>query len=1189
MPLHSKAKEFHRKGLYSGLSSFAELERRIDRIKEPLERGHAFEVFAEGYFATQRRDIAKVLPQNTASLAVLKKLGLPFKDMGADGVIESNVGGYGAYQVKYRSGRPNLLWDDLSTFFGISDSHHIGSRIVFTNSLGFPHELSQRHGFFCIRGSDLDRLGTKDFEVIDAWLKGEVIEFTKNTPRNHQQDALAALVPALREDRRVTAIMACGTGKTLVTMWAAEELKSQRILVLLPSLALLRQTLHEWLAQTNLPSLAYLCVCSDQTVSDGIDEIVTPQSDLDFEVSTDSKIVRKFLDAPFKGPKVIFCTYQSASVVGGAIKKKESFDLGIFDEAHKTAGREGRNWGYALEDKNIPIQRRLFVTATPRHYNPAQKDREGEAKLVFSMDNPEVYGRQVYTLSFSEAARLGIICVYKVIISVITSRQVDNDVLSRGEVQIKGDSVRARQVANQIVLRDVVKKHDVRKIFTFHSTVKSASSFVAEGNEGVRTHIPDFESLHVSGGMPTSQRERQMNEFRKASRAVMSNARCLTEGVDVPAVDLVAFLSPRKSRVDIVQAIGRAMRKSPGKDVGYVLLPLYVEQGAGESVESAIARSGFDEIVEVLQSLIEQDTIFKDLIRTHAIQKGQGIGFDDSRLHDRIEFIGPAISVNRIKEALESQILEKLHTRWDVMLGKLKALRKVHGHCNLKVKDGVDSQVAGWIITQRSFRNRGELSEERIKMLDAIGFSWDPHEESWERMFDNLLLYKKENGHCDVSQNDKNSTLYTWVKTQRRFFKSGTLNAERVKRLDEVEFRWNISTEKSWEERYADLLKFKSVHGHTRIPVDYKDDPVLGRWLAGQRVLQRSGKLDSSRQDLLNKCGMVWSKYEETWDQMFKSLEKYKNLHGNCEVPSIYPKNPALGKWVHRQRAFKKNGKIRREHATALEQLGFRWESVDIWNLCYQDLVRFKTENGHCLVNTRSSLGKWVLKIRRLRKEGKLPPDREMLLNTMGFVWESFKDSWESKYEELIHFKNTHGNCNVPSTYTELGRWVATQRTKLKQGTLSEERILLLNQINFLWEGFSGEKSWEERYADLLNFQRVHGHCDVPSTFPSDPSLAMWVGVQRRSKKKNSLNSHRKTLLDQIGFTWDPLGASWQKFFVCLQRFKDTYGHCNVPGQYNKDRELANWVANQRQRNRIGKVPLDRFNLLNDLGFNWKA
>ncbi len=473
---------------------------------------------------------------------------------------------------------------------------------------------------------------------------------------------------------------------------------------------MLRQILHEWLRETNLPALAYLCVCSDPTVKEGLDAIDTKQSDLDFQVSTDAASVREFFDAPFNGVKIVFCTYQSARVVGAALKPGESFDLAVFDEAHKTAGREGRNYAFALEDANLPVRKRLFLTATPRHYNPHDRDREGEAKLLFSMDNPEVYGPQAFRLTFAEAARRGIICGYKVIISVITSEMVTNELLSHGEVDVNGDAVRARQVANQIALRDAIEKYGASKVFTFHSTVKSAASFVADGSEGIGTHLngdgravllrrPDqekwaaqqrgptddvFQTFHVNGTMPTARREREMRDFRSAARAVMSNARCLTEGVDVPAVDMVAFLSPRRSRVDIVQATGRAMRRSPGKTTGYVLVPLYVEQAAAETVEAAVSRSAFDEVWDVLHSLQEQDDVLAELIRYMGEQKGRGKGFDDSRFADRVDIVGIQIGLEALRSAVATRCFESFFSSWDTYFGKLVAFKDRFGHCNVQ-------------------------------------------------------------------------------------------------------------------------------------------------------------------------------------------------------------------------------------------------------------------------------------------------------------------------------------------------------------------------------------------------------------------------------------------------------------------------------------------------------------------------
>ena len=216
-------------------------------LPDAQSRGDAFEVFAEAYLATQRKDAATVWPLPSAPISVLHTLGLAAQDYGIDGLFKSVLGNFSAYQVKFRTNRPALTWRELSTFMGLADSPNIYSRVLFTNCDTLPSVLNERQGFFCIRGADLDRLEADDFRAIEAWLADSVFSPPKKKPQQHQIEALDALLPALDEHDRVSAIMACGTGKSLLALWVAERRKGKLILVLVPSLALLRQMLHEWL------------------------------------------------------------------------------------------------------------------------------------------------------------------------------------------------------------------------------------------------------------------------------------------------------------------------------------------------------------------------------------------------------------------------------------------------------------------------------------------------------------------------------------------------------------------------------------------------------------------------------------------------------------------------------------------------------------------------------------------------------------------------------------------------------------------------------------------------------------------------------------------------------------------------------------------------------------------------------
>ena len=375
-PKHPKAGLYLQRKLFDGIARFTDLEQRIADLPAKQERGDAFEVFVEAYLSTQPLHQAKtVWPFSAIPLAIKERFALGQSDVGADGVFETHLGDYHAYQAKFRTDRPSLTWDELSTFMGLTDQ--IAERVVITNCDELSTVLSDRRGFYAIRGTDLDRLHAEDFEAIRNWLAGAIVEHTRKTPLPRQQEALDAIFTTLTEHDRATLLMPCGTGKTLVALWAAERLGIKKILVLVPSLALMSQTLHEWLKETRWENPSFLCVCSDPTVtSRAEDTLVLQQADVDFPVTTEREEVRTFLDRQTEGVKVIFSTYQSARVVAEGMTESTRFDFGIFDEAHKTAGREAAQFSFALQDANLPIAKRLCMTATPRHYECANGTRK---------------------------------------------------------------------------------------------------------------------------------------------------------------------------------------------------------------------------------------------------------------------------------------------------------------------------------------------------------------------------------------------------------------------------------------------------------------------------------------------------------------------------------------------------------------------------------------------------------------------------------------------------------------------------------------------------------------------------------------------------------------------------------------------------------------------------------------------
>ena len=388
------------------------------------------------------------------------------------------------------------------------------------------------------------------------------------------------------------------------------------------------------------------------------------------------------------------------------------------------------------------------------------------------------------------------ICGYKVLISVVTSAMVNDELLRRGAVKIEEDDVKARQVANQLSIKDAIEKYRIRKVITFHKSVAAASSFTAHGPEGIEAHVPALQAFHVNGTMASGKRDPIMRAFAEGESTLISNARCLTEGVDVPAVDMVAFLTPKRSLVDIVQATGRAMRTNDAtnKTTGYVLVPLFLEQVEGETIEEAVARAAFDEVWAVLQALQEHDEVLAEIIRHMREERGRTKGFNDQDSGDKVELLGPSVSLDVLRHAITTRIIDRIGNTWDERLGELMAYKQQHGDCNVPRNWPENPPLSNWVGTQRKLRET--MPPERRERLDALRFVWvgkaATPEAKWDKGYSALQSFHQREGHCRVPRWHLEQTypLGPWVAGQR--FKKEQLPPERRERLDALGFEWRL-------------------------------------------------------------------------------------------------------------------------------------------------------------------------------------------------------------------------------------------------------------------------------------------------------------------------------------------------------------------------------------------------------------
>jgi superfamily II DNA or RNA helicase len=1186
---HKEAPTFLRKGFFEGLKSFRDFEARTEKLANTKEVGDALEILVEAHLHLDPVLKAKnVWVVGDIPLNIRKALNLPADSKGIDGVYEDASGNIIPYQVKYRTDKETLPYGEVSSFLGITEES-LKDRVIFTNARNLAADITKRKGLRSFKAAQFHSLTEEDFNRINAWLSDKQPAFKRWPPQPHQKEAIDKITAALKETDRTTAVMACGTGKTLVALWAAEAQEPKTVLVLVPSLALLSQTLPDWCKQTSWGErFRYLCVCSDASVDRSAkeDEYALKQSDLEFPVTTDARLVKGFLDSNKSGVNVIFSTYQSAEVVAAGLKG-QNVDLGIFDEAHKTTGDKEGLFAFGLSDKNIRIKKRLFLTATPRHYKLNKRDKDGDFQVV-SMNDETVYGKVSYRLPFSTAVAAGIIVPYKVIISVSLNKEVDAELLRRGSTRVRRDEIQAKWVANQIALKRAIEKTGASKVITFHSRVNLAEDFAGDDARGFKEHVKGFDVFHVNGSQNAADRKALLEGFKAAPKGLITNSRCLTEGVDVPAVDMVAFVDPRKSKIDIAQAAGRAMRqsKATNKKLGYIVVPLFIEQKKGETEAEAFTRAGFDEVAEVLGAMLESDDHLVDTIEKMQEARGRGDKFNPRQLHEKIQVIGPAINLEKLTQSIDVEILERLGLSWDHWFGLLQKFHKREGHSRVHAHVTLDGFRLGlWVSHQRT--DRLKLSLQRIRRLDSLDFSWDPMTERWDEAYNELQKFFKREGHSRVhgSLVVGRIKLGTWVKSQRAY--KDILSPERVKRLNNLAFSWDPVAEQ-WEKAFSLLKRFHKTHGHCRVPAGLKIDGInLGTWVNGQRTLK--SQLSSDRLAKLESLGFSWDPTKELWEAGFTALKSFSKREGHCKVPVQHmEKGFNLGRWSATQRS--KKGTLTPERLKRLESLGFTWDMLTSkWQERFSLLLKFKKAHGHCNVPQNHivsgiKLGWWVRVLRRNKK--KTPKDKLRELESVGFEWEPISNKWEAGFQSLANFAKREGHCNVRGPHREngfsLGGWVTTQRSGRK--SLTKERRMRLDALGFTWDPF--EEKWAKGYQALIQFKKREGHLNIDrGHIEGGLKLGIWMRGQR--KEKNRLSDERIRKLDLAGFIWDPLDEKWETWFSALSKYRKREGHCRVPLEHvESGMNLGTWVYNNRKKK--SQTSPDRIKRLNSLGFIWK-
>ena len=764
MIFHKSYLKIKKLNIFKGVKDFKTLEKRIEKIDTVNAnslKGDIFEIFIQGLIVNDNNFGAKTVYPSLKQTPIKFRNKINIKttqDKGIDGIIVTNANEVIPYQVKFRSFREAAEYGD--TIKLEKQGKYADTRYYFYNSKNLTKEyFDEEKKNIAIGPQYLEKLDDSFFYRFNIWFDKHI---TPNKGRikidKYQQITINKVLNEFKKEDRATIAMACGSGKTLVSFWITEALKPKFIVVFLPSKALLKQIREEWLSQDYTNGLLEnISVFSEKEYTE-YDEQSLGITDTTFRVLNSKEKIKKFLRQKSNNTKVVFCTYQSSPLLSKSLPSNFSFDFGVFDEAHKTTSnkilknksKQKFSWNMPLQDSFIKIKKRLFMTATLKTSNYSKQNKLGYEQIVYSMTNEKQYGKIVDNFTFVKARRAKVICPIKVVVSIVTNDELHFKNISKTAVNIENQSVKTEQVAHQIAIKNAVEKFNTKKLFTYHSRCEDAESFTSPKPEGIKTHLPNFKCGYVDGSMKLDQRDNVMQIFKEANRGIVSNARCLIEGVNIPAVDMVSFVSPKKSAVDIVQAAGRAMRirNIKNKKFGYILLPIFVERFRGEKIRKAINRTEFDVVLKFLKALSDYDESIKEEISSIVIKnfrdKGrkQKISKRQKEKEDsQIEFIGRSFEIKEIESSINLKIVNFFGTSFEKYLGQLQNFKIKHGHTN--VPDNLEyKKLANWTYQLKLAHRSNKLDEFRIKQLNKIQFNWKFEGETLDNVDD--LLWEKE-------------------------------------------------------------------------------------------------------------------------------------------------------------------------------------------------------------------------------------------------------------------------------------------------------------------------------------------------------------------------------------------------------------------------------------------------------------
>lgn len=661
--------------------------------------------------------------------------------------------------------------------------------------------------------------------------------------RPHQKEAVTATTTMLRARPRASVVAACGTGKTLIAARTTARIAPRgQVLVLLPTLDLLSQTIRSWrLAGRKGAAIA---VCSQRQALDH------EPLGADVPLTTNPAELASLVEQFSRGPVTVYATYASLPAVIATHRDHHlpTWDLVVVDEAHRTAGRLGKAWAAIHHDDQVPAARRLYLTATPRIWDPDDASDGDGTETVASMDDETLFGPVAYHLNLSDAIDLGLLADYQILVPVVSDTDLRDWLATGPGAGADGLRLAGRQVAALRAIHD----HKLRRILTFHHRVADARAFATTLAQTAAA-LPEplrpqgLWADWVSGSHTPQIRRRLLLEFTSHTSpdtpAVLSNARVLGEGIDVPDIDAVVFVDPKNSPVDTVQAVGRALRQQPGAGKKATLVvPVYLTPD--EDPDDLLGADAYTPLWRTIQALRAHDDRLEARLsdpRTHRPTTPP----EDPEAW--LRFDRPT-QADEIALALSLRVLAPKSAEWRRGLASARRFRRTHHHLDVPqtYEDPTGYPLGRWLTWQRHLHTKGTLDAVRVHALARLGIIWDPRQQAFDRALAHAAAYAARHGHlaAPVDEIHDGFPLGRWLATQRT--RAETLTDQRATALAALDRWWNPPWPITWQRAYHTARQNRAA-GKTAVEAE--------SWLESQRA--RSDRLHPEQKSLLKALGLL--------------------------------------------------------------------------------------------------------------------------------------------------------------------------------------------------------------------------------------------------------------------------------------------------------------------------------------------